>query len=170
MNADRIIARLEIFPHVLRALVASLAEEDARFKPAPEVWSIHEIVCHLAEEETLDFRSRVERTLHDAAQAWEPIDPEGWAREKGYVEWDLGETLAKFEQERAESVRWLRFLVNPDWSRAHEHPKLGTITAGSLLTAWCAHDALHLRQIAKRLFELARRDGAPYSTGYAGEW
>ena len=39
-----------------------------------------------------------------------------------------------------------------------------------LLTSWAAHDALHLRQIAKRLFQLAERDGGEYNSRYAGEW
>jgi hypothetical protein len=50
------------------------------------------------------------------------------------------------------------------------HPKVGATAAGDVMASWAAHDALHLRQIAKRLWELAGRDGAPFRTGYAGEW
>jgi hypothetical protein len=57
-----------------------------------------------------------------------------------------------------------------DWSVAYQHPKVGPIRAGDLLTGWAAHDALHLRQISKRLFQLAERDGAGFTSRYAGEW
>jgi hypothetical protein len=38
------------------------------------------------------------------------------------------------------------------------------------MVSWAAHDMLHLRQIAKRLFQIAQRDGDGFSTDYAGEW
>ncbi|NUP91044.1 MAG: DinB family protein, partial [Candidatus Sumerlaeia bacterium] len=51
----------------------------------------------------------------------------------------------------------------------HRHPKAGPLRAGDLLAAWAAHDALHLRQIAKRLLDLARRDAGGFKTDYAGD-
>ena len=56
-----------------------------------------------------------------------------------------------------------------DSSRAHAHPNFGPISAAMLLGAWTAHDAPHLRQIAKRLFQLASRDAGAASTLYARE-
>jgi hypothetical protein len=180
MDAARLIDRLEGFGAVLPPLTALVRTDDARFKPPgvdgkPPAWSILEIVNHLVDEETDDFRMRVRLTLEDPAQAWPPSDPERWARERlykgqGYNDRDLAESVERFVGERAASVRWLRSLKNPDWERAHVHPKVGPLSAGMLLASWAAHDALHVRQIAKRLFELAARDGAPNSVRYAGEW
>jgi hypothetical protein len=42
------------------------------------------------------------------------------------------------------------------------------VHAGDLLASWPAHDARHLAQMARVLDALAARDGAPYSTDYAG--
>ena len=64
----------------------------------------------------------------------------------------------------------LKSLKNPDWTRTKTHPKLGSLSAGDLLTAWAAHDHLHLRQIAKRKWQLVQRDGGEYSADYAGKW
>jgi hypothetical protein len=44
---------------------------------------------------------------------------------------------------------------------------LGPIRAGDLLAAWAAHDAAHLRQIASRLIDLAKRDAGEYHISYA---
>jgi hypothetical protein len=170
MNAAAIIRRLEEFPGALRGVVACASPEDALWKPPSGAWSILEVVCHLGDEEVLDFRTRVQSTLRDAAAAWPGIDPEGWARERRYNEQELGGAVTRFCDERGASVRWLKSLNNPDWNAAHQHPKFGPIKAGDLLASWAAHDALHLRQIAKRLHELAARDGAGCSTDYAGEW
>ncbi|MBK7403801.1 MAG: hypothetical protein IPJ41_04000 [Phycisphaerales bacterium] len=61
-------------------------------------------------------------------------------------------------------------LAKVDWNRAYHHPKLGSLRAGDLLAAWAAHDALHLRQIAKRMHELASHDAPGFDAAYAGEW
>lgn len=163
-------------PDALRALLAGLPADDARWKPSAEDWSILEVVCHLGDEEVDDFRMRLRLTVESPGAPWPPIDPQGAARARRYNERDLGESLERFARERVESLRWLRSLRwlnsqgSVDWSVAHAHPEMGAIRAGDLLVSWAAHDALHLRQIAKRLLQLAERDGGGFSSAYAGVW
>jgi hypothetical protein len=170
MEAGALISRLELLPAALPALLAGVPEADARWKPESGAWSILEIVNHLADEEVLDFRARLENTLAEPQRDWVKIDPEGWAREHRYNERDLRDSVRSFVDERGSSVRWLRSLRGADWERAHQHPRFGPMPAGMLLGAWAAHDALHLRQIAKRLYELSARDASPHPVRYAGEW
>ena len=91
-------------------------------------------------------------------------------RERAYDERDLGESLQRLVAARAETVERLRALERPDWSKTHEHPSFGQLTAGDLMVSFAAHDALHLRQLAQRLLQLAQRDGEGHSTEYAGRW
>jgi len=170
MNATMIIDRLERMTTLLPALVAGLPDGDVKFKPPTGAWSILEVVNHLVDEEVLDFRMRLKLTLEQPGTPWPVNDPEGWAIEKKYNEQDLAGSLVRFVTERAASVRWLRGLESPDWNKAYQHPRVGPVPAGMLLASWQAHDALHIRQIAKRMFELASRDAPEYSTRYAGEW
>jgi hypothetical protein len=170
MHSEGLIRRLEPFPGGLSALLAVVTPDEARFRPPSGAWSIVEIVNHLIDEEVDDFRARVRSTLEDPSRDWAPIDPEGWARQRRYQDRELGPSLERFAAERRASVAWLRSLRGPDWTRAAVHPKFGAMHAGMLLASWAAHDALHLRQIAKRLHELAGRDGNPYTTLYGGEW
>ncbi len=169
----RIIERLERAPHALRSIVGIASSEDATWRSPTGAWAIIEIIRHMGDEEVDDFRARLRSTLEDPSRAWPSIDPEGWARERKYIDDDLAEAVERFCEERTASLMWLSSLGDPsrvDWSLAHMHPRFGPITAGDLLAAWAAHDALHLRQIAKRLFELTQRDAAPAGTRYAGEW
>ena len=131
-----------------------------------------EIVCHLVDEDRDDFRLRLRCTLESPEKPWPRNDPEAWARDRNYQSRDLAESLGAFARERTESLQWLRTLKSPDWKQAYIHPTYGPITAGELMVSWAAHDALHVRQIAKRMFELAGRDGAAdgFATRYAGEW
>jgi hypothetical protein len=170
VDHNALIDRLERFADALPVVVGGLSPEDARWRPDEESWSVLEIVTHMADEEVEDFRRRVELTLRDPEETWPPIDPPGWAVERRYNEGTLDEAVGRFVTARRESVRWLRGLEDPDWSKTYEHPHLGPIRAGEVFTAWVAHDALHLRQVAKRLYQMTRRDGGEYGPDYAGAW
>lgn len=170
MNVDALINSLERFGEFLPAVVRDLNETDARWKPEDGAWSVLEVVNHLCDEETDDFRDRLDRTLRDSAEPWPPIDPEARAIERRYNEKNLADSLGRFTGSRAESIDWLRRLERPDWSASHQHPKLGSIRAGDILVSWVAHDALHLRQIAKRMHQLATHHGGAFSAAYAGPW
>lgn len=166
--------RLATFPASLRPLVEDLSAEEALWRPSPSEWSVLEILRHLLDEEREDFRVRLELVLRDPGLPWPPIDPVAAAASRGYRERPLRAVLRDFELEREASVGWLRGLLDAappiDWSLAHRHPKLGPIHAGDLLAAWAAHDLLHLRQIAKRLFGMLEARGEPFRVRYAGAW
>lgn len=170
MNMESLVERMAHFPTVLRAAATCVSAADARWKPAPEHWSILEVCCHMLDEEREDFRLRLRSTLENPTRAWAPLDLTNVATLRGYNTRDLVQTLTDFELERAESVAWLRSLGSPDWSTAYMHPKVGPLRAAELMASWAVHDALHLRQISKRLYELAARDTPGISTVYAGAW
>lgn len=170
MNPQPLIASLERFATTLSVLVRDISAADARWRHADGTWSILEVVTHLADEETEDFRARLRLMLTDPLAAWPPIDPVAAAVQRRYNDGDLAESLSRFLAERRASLTWLRSLDDPAWSNAYQHPQAGAIRAGDLLASWAAHDLLHLRQITKRLFQLAQRDAGEFETDYAGEW
>lgn len=170
MNLDAIVGRMAGYPAALRAIVALVSSEDARWRPGPEHWSILEVCCHLLDEEREDFRLRLRSTLEDPKRVWAPLDLTNVATLRDYNARDLGSTIDGFEKERADSIAWLRSLRDVDWSTAYVHPKVGPVRAGELMASWAAHDALHLRQISKRLYELATRDAPGTDAAYAGTW
>lgn len=169
-DATRLISALEQIAGQLPSIVRSCPDDDARWRPPSGNWSILEIVCHLADEECEDFRKRIQLTWENPRQSWPGIDPEQWARDRNYNQLSLAESVDRFVSERRNSIEWLASLENPDWNVAYHHEKLGNIRAGDLLSAWSAHDRLHLRQIVKRQFEMIERDAGDFSTAYAGNW
>jgi len=167
MQLDTLITSLEAGAVILASLVENLDDPQARIPPAPGKWCAVEVVCHLADEERDDFRRRIRSTLEDPSRPWPSVDPEAWARERGYRARSLAEALADFRSERAASLAWLRTLEGADWSRAYEHPKLGALRAGDLLAGWAAHDLLHARQLAGIRLALVQAAAEPFSTRYA---
>lgn len=170
MELSHCIERLTAGAEAIRALIAGIPDDDAQWKPSPEQWSIVEIVSHLRDEERDDFRARLERTLRAPEEEWDPIDPEGWARDRDYAGESLQASLNEFLLERDRSIAWLGSLETPDWSRTHTHPRLGSLSAGDLMVSWLAHDLLHIRQITRLLWGRLGTPSFPFTTAYAGSW
>lgn len=175
MDVRWMIDRLDRFPPALNALLLGCSEEDARWRPSEADWSIIEVVCHLVDEDLDDFGTRLRLVLESPGTDWPRIDPEAAARERGYRERRLDEVLRELAAVRRAKLEWLRTAIDSDFTQAAIHPRLqhpvhGAMRAGDLLASWCAHDALHLRQVAKRLHQLTDHQAGDFKVGYAGDW
>jgi uncharacterized damage-inducible protein DinB len=162
----RMVANAKVF----EALFRGVSDEQARWKPAPESWSLLEVVNHLYDEEREDFRQRLDLTLHQPGVEWPPIDPQGWVVARGYNQRDLEQSLNALLQERQNSLVWLRSLQNPNWDTSRTAPWGQQMRAGDLLAAWLAHDHLHIRQMNELHYAYHKIRSEPYQVEYAGEW
>jgi hypothetical protein len=169
MDLDYFINRLSENRNVFESLLRGATAEQAQWKPAPEKWSMIEVVNHLLDEEREDFRQRLELTLEDAVEPWPTIDPQGWVGSRKYSERELGPSLDNFLHERQKSLAWLKEFSAPNWQNRHEVS--GRVrTAGDLLVSWLAHDFLHIRQLTRLHWQYLTVIGAPYETAYGGPW
>ncbi|WP_299548641.1 DinB family protein [Seonamhaeicola sp.] len=169
MEPQEIISKLEKNQHVFSALLQGKSEDDYLWRPKPNKWNLLEIVCHLLDEEQLDFRARTKHTLENPSELPEPIDPEGWVKKHDYASKDYNKTLERFLEERTKSVAWLKTQINSRWDHAYEHPKLGPLSAKLFLNNWLAHDYLHIRQINRYHYEYFNSK-SDTKLHYAGDW
>lgn len=169
---EQAMTQLEATTTAIAALVVDMEDEQARWRPAPQSWSVLEVMCHLYDEEREDFRLRVDLTLHRPDEVLPPIDPAGWVSARNYQSRELGAMLAAWRAERAQSLEWLRGLDDPDWDQPVNHPDLTQyqMRAGDLLASWAAHDLLHLRQLIELRYAYHAARVTPYDIRYAGEW
>jgi hypothetical protein len=150
-------------------LARGIPEDQARWRPNEESWSILEVVTHLAEEEEFDFPVRLKIILEDPEKTWPEINPAGWVIEREYNQGDLFESLNRYVNLRNEWLNWLDTLEKPDWDASYEAP-FGEITAGDMFAAWVTHDLLHMRQLIELLRLYLEKQVEPYRMEYAGEW
>ena len=169
MNLEYFIDRLGKNRSVFDGLVSGISIEQARWRPAPDKWSMLEVINHLYDEEREDFRQRLELTLLDPKQSWPPIDPRGWVTTRAYNERELDASLANFFAEREKSIAWLSQLSSPKWDNQNEGPN-GLLSAGDLMASWMAHDFLHIRQLTRLHWQYVGAIADPYQTAYAGPW
>lgn len=77
MNLDHLTAQMANQAETIRSLTEGVSDEQARWKPDAESWSILEVVNHLYEEERDDFRTHLGCILHHPDQPWPNINPDG---------------------------------------------------------------------------------------------
>jgi hypothetical protein len=169
MNLDYFIDRFAKNRGVFAGLLRGVRADQAKWRPAPDTWSMLEVVNHLCDEEREDFRQRIEIVLADPNQPWPAIDPRGWVTTRGYNARDLDTSLDNFFVEREKSLAWLSQLSSPNWANSNEGPN-GILTAGDLLASWLAHDFLHVRQLARLHWQYVGAIADPYQTTYGGPW
>jgi len=169
MNPNLLAGQMRNNAATIRSFTQGVSDAQARWKPAPDSWSILEVINHLCDEEREDFRAHLDCILHHPDAPWPPIDPRGWVSQRRYNERDLESSLGNFLREREQSLAWLDGLPAPDWQAAYSAP-FGLITAGDMFASWVAHDLLHLRQLVELHWAYTVDSVQPHKVRYAGEW
>ncbi len=168
MNHQGIIEHLRVNGDVFKYLFQSVSDEQARWEPGEDNWSMLEVINHLYDEEREDFRKRLELVLNNPEAPWPRIDPEGWVVQRNYNDRDLKQSLQNFFEEREKSLRWLNTLNSPNWQATHRHPQMGPMSAELILANWLAHDLFHIRQATDLHFDYLTKVVEPVSLNYSG--
>jgi uncharacterized damage-inducible protein DinB len=130
----------------LRAFTASLTPAQIDRSPAPNKWSIREIVAHLADCETV-FCFRLRQALAEEHAIIQPFDQERWADR--YAAYNFDSALALFEASRNWNLRLLTTISEDDRRHPTTHPERGTMTFWTIVETMAGHDINHLQQIEK---------------------
>jgi hypothetical protein len=134
-------------PGILRGLMCEVSDEDARWKPAPDRFSIAEVLAHLSHSEGRCYRMRVDRFLSEERPELEPDDAQFHL--DLYRNADPEDEFDHFEEQREANVEFLRTLDESDGRRVALHRAAGEITLAQMLHEWALHDIGHIRQIAE---------------------
>lgn len=141
---------LEATPGVLRGLMTELTDADARWKPAPDRFSVAEVLAHLSHSEGHCYRMRLDRFMTETRPEFEPDDAQMYL--DLYRDADPEDAFDQFEEQREDNLEFLRELPAGACDRTALHKEYGEITLSQMLHEWALHDLGHIRQIA----ELAR--------------
>jgi hypothetical protein len=138
---------LEETPGILRGLMTEVSDEDARWKPAEDRFSIAEVLAHLSHSEGHCYRTRVDRFLNEERPEFEPDDAQMYLER--YRDADPEEDFGHFEEQRETNIEFLRGLPASAANRTALHREAGEITLSQMLHEWAMHDLGHIRQIAE---------------------
>jgi hypothetical protein len=138
---------LEATPTILRGLMTDLSDEDVRWKPAPDRFSVGEVLSHLSHSEGHCYRARVDRFLTEENPEFETDDAQFHL--DLYRNMDPEDAFDHFEEQRETNIEALRDLPPGSGERRAMHRKVGPITLAQMLNEWAMHDLGHIRQIAE---------------------
>ncbi len=152
-------------PEILRGLMCELTGEDACWKPAPDRFSVAEVLAHLSHTEGHCYRMRVDRMMSIERPAIEADDAQ--MHLDLYRDADPEEEFAHFEEQRETNIEYLRSLPADAGSRTALHSAAGEITLEQMLHEWTLHDLGHVRQVAELVRARKYLAGAgPLGKGY----
>jgi DinB superfamily len=157
---------LQATPEILRGLMTELTDEDARWKPAPDRFSVAEVLAHLSHSEGHCYRMRVDRFMSESRPEFEPDDAQMYL--ELYRDADPEDSFDHFEEQRETNLEHLRSLPAGAGERVALHREAGEITLSQMLHEWAMHDLGHIRQIAELVRARKHREGAgPLGASYS---
>lgn len=131
-------------PGALASVLAAFGPDKVSTPPAPGKWSPAEIVCHLADCETV-FAFRLRQALAEPNHVIQPFDQDGWS--KTYPKMTAQAALDVFAAVRRWNLALLGTLSPEDFARKLSHPERGEMTLQTIVETMGGHDLNHLSQV-----------------------
>jgi hypothetical protein len=121
-----------------------------RRRPAPEKWSVGEIIAHLADAEiVIGFRIRL--ILGSPGTPIVAYDQDQWATSGHYDKRDPRKSLEQFRVLRKANLALLKSLKPEQWKHYGIHSERGQESVEHVVRMCAGHDLNHLQQIEKIL-------------------
>lgn len=133
---------------LLREAIEGLSEDELRFKPEPNKWSIHQIVIHVTDDEILSTH-RLRKVLAEEEPLLLSFDQEAWADNLGYERLNLEQHLLLFQMLRESMLPLLKNLTDEQLERVGAYPDGVRYAFKELLELRIRHVRDHLAQIER---------------------
>jgi hypothetical protein len=141
----------------LERLLRSIPAAKLRKRPAPDKWSVAEIMAHLADSEIVtSFRLR--QILGTPGTPIPAYDQDAWAKSGRYEKRDARKSLETFRVLREANLALLKSLKPEQWQHHGMHSERGAETIERLVTLIAGHDLNHTQQI-ERIVAPAKKRG-----------
>ena len=132
----------------LSALIKPMSKKQLTRRPAPDKWSIAEILAHLADAElVIGYRLRL--ILASNATAIQAFDQDTWADTFNYNRRDPKTSLETFRVLRENNLRVLSTVPRSLWQNYGKHQERGKETVAHIVKLIAGHDLNHVAQIEK---------------------
>lgn len=131
-------------------LIEQRAPETLRERPAPDAWSVAEILAHLADAEIV-LGWRVRSILGAPGAPLQAFDQDAWARAGRYRDRDPQKSLALFRAVREANLDLYASLSPEQWEQYGMHAERGEETLKHIVRLMAGHDLNHLKQIQRIL-------------------
>lgn len=151
LNRDKALRSLRKDRELLSMLLDGVSQEEALSRrDGADGWNAVEIMCHLADFESIFF-DRARTMLVQDNPRFTKVDQLALVETNRYSEQDLGATWRRWTREREAFIDWLESLEDEALERAGIHPETGAMTILQLAINTVLHDIDHLEQLGRVL-------------------
>jgi len=134
----------------LDRLIKGVSTSRLRKRPAPEKWSVSEIVAHLADGEIVGaFRMRL--ILGSPGTPIVAYDQNDWLTSGHYDKRDPRKSVEQFRVLREANLALLKSLEPAQWKHYGMHSERGRESIEHIVRMFAGHDVNHLQQIERIL-------------------
>jgi len=137
-------------PKKLALLLKGKTGKQLMRRPAPDKWSVAEIVAHLADAE-LAISWRIRQILSNNAVPIQAYDQDVWAKIFDYARRGPRQSLANFRTLREANVTLLKSVPRKLWDNYGVHEERGNESVSHVVRMVAGHDLNHLQQIQRIL-------------------
>jgi hypothetical protein len=130
----------------LQQLVKGKTASKLRKRPAPEKWSVAEIVAHLADTEIV-VGWRVRSILGAPGTPIQAYDQDAWAAAGKYAKRDARKSIEQFRAVREANLAFYKSLAPEQWKHFGMHAERGEESLEHIAKMMAGHDLNHLRQV-----------------------
>jgi hypothetical protein len=141
-------------PGKFAALLKGKTGKQLMRRPAPDKWSVAEIIAHLADAE-LAISWRLRQVLTNNAIPIQAYDQDLWARTFNYARRDPRQSLANFRALREANLALLKSVPRKLWDNYGVHAERGNESVNHVVKMVAGHDLNHLQQV-KRILKGSR--------------
>ena len=133
-------------PKKLASLIQGKTAKQLMRKPAPDKWSVAEILAHLADAE-LAISWRLRQVLSSNAIPIQAYDQDLWAKTFNYARRDPRQSLASFRVLREANLALLKSVPRKLWENYGVHQERGNESVSHIVRMVAGHDLNHLQQV-----------------------
>lgn len=137
--------------NVLTEALKEFPKEMWQWKPAPEKWSIQEVLVHIADSEANSY-IRCRRLAAEPGSGVYGYDENVWANKLNYHSQNVDDALQLFKWLRKMSYELLKTVDDNTWQTATiQHSENGTVTFEQWLITYEEHIPVHIKQMKRNL-------------------
>lgn len=133
-------------PRKLAALLKGKTGKTLTRRPAPDKWSVAEIVAHLADSEIV-IAWRLRQILSRNGIPIQAYDQDAWAATFDYAHRDPKQSLETFRTLRDSNIALLKTAPRKLWDNHGVHEERGNESVTHMVRLIAGHDLNHLQQI-----------------------
>jgi hypothetical protein len=164
MNATERTRKIEAYGEgyaLLEQTLAHIPPEAWKHKPSPEDWSVHEIVVHMADSESM-AALRIRKLIVEPGSTLMAYEESKWADALNYLNQNAQDCLQIIRLARRSTYGLLKSVPDRVLDHSVKHPEMGEpYTFDTWLEIYSSHIPDHVEQIKRAVQDWERHKDRP---------